>query len=156
MSKISIKQKPLFFDVLDSSFLPAKMKVDLSNDHKVFKQYQDKENRFNIYSVELGHRESGLVNLFFINVNKTNHLSVLAFAGEYNGTKKSRGVYFFFTANEAFMFQGQFGDKENVGLKVTIGKGIREKIWGTFDSKFQANGKGRLLGYYENEENTYE
>lgn len=47
------------------------------------------------------------------------------------------------------MFQGQFGDKENVGLKVTIAKGIREKIWGTFDSKFQANGQGRLLGYYE-------
>lgn len=126
----------MHFDILNRSFHPLKMKVDLSNDSKVLKQYQDKENRFNIYSVEIGQRERGAINLSFVNVTKTNALSAIAFAGEYNGTKKERGVYFFFTATEAFMFQGEFGDKENSGLKVTIGKGMREKLWGRFNSKF--------------------
>lgn len=48
------------------------------------------------------------------------------------------------------MFQGEFGDKDNIGLKVIIGKGMREKLWGTFNSKFSVNGQGALHSYYEN------
>lgn len=51
MSKITVKLKPLIFEVLNRDFDTSKMKVDISSDNKVLKQYQDKENRFNIYSV---------------------------------------------------------------------------------------------------------
>jgi hypothetical protein len=102
--------------------------IPLKNMKKKCAEYAKEESELKIYSVELGSYKEGLVKegpiieYAIVSANQIDP-SVIAFVGEYNANKKSKGIYLLIRKDEAFMFKGVFNDAERSGMKATLGSG---------------------------------